>query len=94
MFFSGKVPVHHLHQHLFQCLSSKLVVEEDQCIHTSTKEDKEDDDKAAKHAARLGAGPALSEVGELGEEPGDEEDGHEVCDIGVVSLSWVQYFGL
>ena len=78
MFFSGKVPVHLLHQHLFQYLSSKLVVEEDQCIHTSTKEDKEDDDKAAKHAARLSAGPTLPELGELGEEPGDDEDEHEV----------------
>ena len=65
------------------------MVEEDQCTHRSTTEVKKDDDKAAKHAARLGDCPALPEVGEPGEEHGDDdEDEHEVSvfDIGVVSL--------
>ena len=59
-----------------------------QCTHRSTTEVKKDDDKVAKHAARLGDCPALPEVGELGEEHGDDEDEHEVSvfDIGVVSL--------
>ena len=68
-------------------------MQEDHCPHGSTKEDKEDDDEAAQHTARLGGCPAPAQTGEQSQEAGDHEDDqdeHEVGCVGWVSLVQVR----